>query len=253
MPSLSSLLLRIPDQFKPLAALGIGSLILVILVLLHGFGLHEILVEFKRATMRLRRGRPHLARARLRFGWAIFQMLLLHIMEITAWAFALVHLGLIVHAADSVYFCANAYTTLGYGAVDLGIHWRTISPIIAISGLFTFAWTTSTLVSMVTSYVQLIEQLEGERMEELDMRAAAREAECDTLIKEKQAESGSRGPRRKPPGKRFLRGGRFGGEKRDEDLQQAARDKVRGIREQECADEQKLGDIASPGDPESKK
>src|SRR5271166_3666374 len=56
-------------------------------------------------------------------------------------------------------FCANAYSTLGYGSVDLEPHWRNISPIIGISGLFTFAWTTRVLVEMVTLHRQLIGHL----------------------------------------------------------------------------------------------
>jgi hypothetical protein len=79
------------------------------------------------------------------------------------WAYTLIYLGLIARAYDAIYFCANAYTTLGYGSVDLEAHWRLISPIIGISGLFTFAWTTSALIDVVSSHRQLIDQLEDER------------------------------------------------------------------------------------------
>ena len=37
--------------------------------------------------------------------------------------------------------------------------WRDIGPVIAISGLFTFAWTTSTLVDIVKKQHELIEKL----------------------------------------------------------------------------------------------
>ena len=189
MPNLSSLLLKIPDEFKPLAALGIGALILVILVLFHGLGLHRILVYFKRVELRLRIGRPHLGWAGLLFGWAVFLMLSLHILEIIFWAYALNRLGLIVRPGDAMYFCANAYTTLGYGAVDLGPAWRNISPIIAISGLFTFAWTTSSLVSIVSNYLKLVEKLEDERLQEQRLRSAARKAKLDAMVRERVAEN----------------------------------------------------------------
>ena len=68
----------------------------------------------------------------------------------------------------------EAYTTLGYGIVDLDPQWRNISPIIGISGLFTFAWTTSALVGVVTGHNRLLEQLEIEREKQLELRAAAR-------------------------------------------------------------------------------
>jgi hypothetical protein len=62
MPHLSELLAKIPDEFKPMAALGIGAFMLVFLVLLHGTGLHGILVRRKRRELRLRAGRPLLIR-----------------------------------------------------------------------------------------------------------------------------------------------------------------------------------------------
>jgi signal transduction histidine kinase len=163
MPDLSSLLAKIPDDLKPLAALGIGAVMLVFLVLFHGAGLHLILVLRKRRARQLRLERPHLVAAFLLFGWSIFLLLTLHIAEFMMWAYALMYLGLIARAYDAIYFCANAYTTLGYGSVDLETHWRLISPIIGISGLFTFAWTTSALIDVVSSQRKLIDQLEDER------------------------------------------------------------------------------------------
>ena len=155
MSDLSSLLREIPDEFKPLAALGIGALILVGLVLFHGAGLHRILVWRKRVERRLRLGRPHLLAAAIFFASAVFLMLTLHIAEILIWSFLLTHLGLIERVRDSIYFCANAYTTVGYGQVALEDKWRNISPIIAFSGLFTFAWTTSSLVDLVRAHSQI--------------------------------------------------------------------------------------------------
>jgi 4-amino-4-deoxy-L-arabinose transferase-like glycosyltransferase len=117
----------------------------------------------KRRERRLRLERPHLVAAFLLFGWSVFLLLTLHIAEFMMWAYTLIYLGLIARAYDAIYFCANAYTTLGYGSVDLEAHWRLISPIIGISGLFTFAWTTSALIDVVSSQRQLIDQLEDER------------------------------------------------------------------------------------------
>ncbi len=254
MPSLSSLLLRIPDDFKPLAAIGIGALILVLLVLFHGFGLHKILVYFKRADLRFRIGRPHLWRVGILFGWCVFLMLFLHILEIFAWAFFLFHLGLVLRRADAIYFCANAYTTLGYGAVDLNPAWRNISPIIAISGLFTFAWTTSSLVSIISSYLKLIEQLELERMEQLDLRAAARKSEKQIFLQEKAAEKTSREDARKQAEPlSFFQRRRVWHEEREKEKQMRAaeRDQLRAIIRKENQDEDKLG-TGKPDDPEAK-
>ena len=188
MPDLSALLARIPDEFKPMAALCIGGFMLVLLVLLHGAGLHAILVFRTRISRRLRVGRPHIVAVLLLFGFSVFLMLALHIAEFMIWAFALIRMGLIAHTYDALYFCANAYTTLGYGNVDLGQHWRNLAPIMGISGLFTFAWTTSVLVTVVAGHRQLLEQLEEERVKEMHLRFALRKEEWGALKNEWNSE-----------------------------------------------------------------
>src|SRR5271169_6237938 len=188
MPNLSALLGKIPDEFKPMAALGIGAFMLVFLVLLHGAGLHAILVLRKRRERRLRAGRPLLVKGMFLFASTIFLMLALHIVGFMLWAYALLLMGLVPHAYDAIYFCANAYTTLGYGNVDLGPHWRNIAPIMGISGLFTFAWTTSALVTVVSAHRKLIEQLEEERVQEVQLRFALRKEEWNSLKSERDSE-----------------------------------------------------------------
>jgi len=183
-----TLLGRIPDEFKPLAALGIGAFVLIFLALFHGAGLHWIMVRQTSRERRLRVGPPRLIAAAFLFGSSVFLMLDLHIVEVLAWAFVLNCVGFIVHSYDAIYYCANCYTTLGMGKVDVGEHWRNISPIIGISGLFTFAWTTSALVDVVASHRRLIDQLVVEREREMHMRFALGKKEWAALKSERDAE-----------------------------------------------------------------
>src|SRR5271156_2753959 len=184
--------MEIPDELKPWAALGLGAIILVCLVLFHGSGIHNILLYHKWNERRLWLGRPHHTRATILFGTSVFLMLSLHIIGVLVWAFVLAHLGLIPKANDAIYFCANAYTTLGYGQVDIDPLWRNISPIIGISGLFTFAWTTSALVGVVTSHNRLLEQLVIEREKQLERRAAARNTVTAVRTQEGELERAER-------------------------------------------------------------
>ncbi len=183
-----TLLAKIPDEFKPLAALGIGAFILVFIALFHGSGLHWIQILQHRGERRLRLERPHLVTASFLFGWSVLLMLILHLVEVVIWSFALTQMGLIVKAYDAIYYCANCYTTLGMGRVDVGEHWRIMSAVIGISGLFTFAWTTSALVDVVASNRRLISQLEDEREQEMHMRFALRKQQWETLKTERGAE-----------------------------------------------------------------
>jgi len=84
----------------------------------------------------------------LLLGYAIFLLLGLHLLEIVVWAVGLHYSGLVPNWRTAGLFAANNYTALGSGAV-LPVGWGMLTPIIAISGLFTFGWTGSVLVSMV--------------------------------------------------------------------------------------------------------
>jgi hypothetical protein len=256
VPSLASLLSGIPEEFKPITSLGIGAFILVCLALFHGAGLHHILRITRRGERRLLVGRPHLLRAGFVFGWSIFLMLWLHIAEILIWAFTLNNLGLIARVHDAIYFCANAYTTLGYGTVALEPQWRNISPIIAISGLFTFAWTTSTLVDVVRSHGVLIDQLEDERERQLQLRADARIAVRETITNEKEAERAEKLQAKKQDDGDSL-AEQFRGWKRErreiEELRTTERADVEKILKKEHEDEDALGPGVPPPDSGGKK
>jgi ion channel len=249
---LHSLLMQIPDEFKPWAAMALGSIILVCLVLVHGSGIHWILIFHKRNERRLWAGRPHHSRATMLFGATLFLMLSMHILGVLVWAFSLDHLGLILKADDAIYFCANAYTTLGYGSVDLEPQWRVISPMIAISGLFTFAWTTGALVGVVSGHNRLLEQLEIERDKQLELRAAARGAVQVMRGQETDAERGVRAKREQNHEATGGVRGRFENwhdENREiEVMREAERARIAEIRRKESEDEDKLG----PGMPPAK-
>ena len=184
----AELLRQVPAEFTLAASLAIGSIILVCLVLFHGMGIHWIGSFHKRGARRLREGRPHIIGALFLFGAAVFLLLTLHVIGVLGWSAALIHLGLIRTAKDAIYFCANAYTTLGYGQVDLDPQYRIISPIIGISGLFTFAWTTSALVNIVGGHEKLLETLQNERAKERELRRNLTRSVLDAHASEREAE-----------------------------------------------------------------
>src|SRR3984885_14171218 len=255
MFDLSTLLEKIPDEYKPMAALGIGSLMLVGLALFPGAGLHIISNQQKRRQRQLRLGRPRLAAGALLFGWSVFLMLALHVVEIMMWAFVIIHTGFVKHAYDAIYYCANAYTTLGMGSLDIDRNWRNISPIIAISGLFTFAWTTSALVDVVASNGRLLEQLEDEREREMEMRFTLRKEEWDVLKKERDAAQSEREKTRtQVSGVPFLQRHKIwkAERKTEADLHSAERAEIEELRRKERQKEEQLGPGATSTDPQDK-
>src|SRR5262249_22606203 len=86
-------------------------------------------------------------------------MLILHLAEICLWGLVLHGGGLVHDIHEAMYFSANTYTTLGMGPMPLPHLWHELSPIIAIAGLFTFAWTTSELFNIVGEQHDLVADL----------------------------------------------------------------------------------------------
>ena len=93
----------------------------------------------------------------------ILLILILHITEACIWGVVLNKLGLIQNLRDSIYFSANTYTTIGYGLMILPFDWRELSPIMAMSGLFTFAWTTGEMFNIAQSQHKLVAELAEHR------------------------------------------------------------------------------------------
>ena len=151
-----------PGEFGQ-TVFGLGALVLVVIVVIHGFGLDRIVVRYKGAAQKLREQASPTAVATGVFAWSIFLMLVLHILETLVWALVVNRAGLIPQIRDAVYFCANAYTTLGEGDPILPASWRELSPIMAISGLFTFGWTTSVMFNIVGDHHDLCDELRAKR------------------------------------------------------------------------------------------
>ncbi len=145
-----------------LEVFAIGAAVLVTITLVHGSVLGFIVRDYRRGARRLLQHANHPFWASLQFGRAVLLMLVLHVVDMCIWATMLNRLGLVPDVRNSLYFTANSYTTLGYGNMPLGLGWRELSPMMAISGLFTFAWTTSVMFNVVGYQHGLIDQLTEE-------------------------------------------------------------------------------------------
>ncbi len=163
MSSASFLLPSISPDLIPLEVLAFGGVMLVIIVLLHGAGLDRVVTRYKRRADTLRaKGRPpHFATCV--FATTILLILILQIAEACNWGVVLNKAGLIQNLRDSIYFSANTYTTIGYGLMILPFDWRELSPIMAMSGLFTFAWTTGEMFNIAQRQHQLVADLSEHR------------------------------------------------------------------------------------------
>ncbi len=165
MPLFIVYLAQLRDDAIPFEVIGLGAIMLVIITLIHGAGLDRIVSHYKKRAERLREKRGHPRLAPLVFAGSILLMLFLHMAEICVWGITLHRIGLILNLRDAIYFAANTYTTLGMGPMSLPHSWRELSPMIAIAGLFTFAWTTSEMFNIVGDQHNLVADLSAKHRE----------------------------------------------------------------------------------------
>jgi hypothetical protein len=143
--------LSAPD---PVLETVLGTITLIVIIFVHGAGIRTINQRFSRSWVLMDHGTPHW-RINLLLACTIGALAVLHFAETLLWSLPLSVLGLIPSLRDSYYYVLQSYTTLGGGSVTLPDQWRLIGPIIAMSGLFTFGWTGSVLVSIMTEFGKL--------------------------------------------------------------------------------------------------
>ncbi len=136
---------------NPILEVILGTLTMIAVIFVHGAGIRTINRQFNRAWVHVT-GATALWRLDLLLAVTIGSLALLHFAETLLWATPLVLLDIVPTLRDSYYFVLQSYTTLGDDTVRLPDDWRLIGPIIAMSGLFTFGWTVSVLVNIMTAF-----------------------------------------------------------------------------------------------------
>ncbi len=131
------------------AELGYALIVLVIVIVFHGWCMAQISRFFGRRFARFTSATRQW-RVSFLMSVTIALLALSHLFETFIWAAPIWLLGLIPNLRDAYYFVLEAYTTLGESTVTLPESWRLLGPLIAISGLFTFSWTGSVLVYVMT-------------------------------------------------------------------------------------------------------
>lgn len=136
------------SEVMPAADMLAGGLMLILIILVHAAGIRATNSHVLHRS-KLLLARPSIWRADMLMSSTVFMLLGLHLVEIFAWAAALVSSGLVTNWRLAGFFAGNTYTTVGYGTIILPDGWKMLTPIIAISGLFTFGWSGSVLVDLV--------------------------------------------------------------------------------------------------------
>jgi ion channel len=82
-------------------------------------------------------------------GW----MVVLHLAEITVWAFFYVWKDAWGDLASALYFSAVTYTTTGYGDLVLPPPWRLVGGVEALTGILMCGWSTGFFFAIVSRMI----------------------------------------------------------------------------------------------------
>ena len=133
------------ERWLPLWEIAFGAGTLIASLIIHGFGM-----LFVQRRNRDYQQLPAFAlRREVAFSVLILMLMFTHLIEVLLWAAALVLIDVIPVFRDAYYYAAVTYTTLGYAEGTLAPQWRILAPMMAMSGVFAFGWTTSVLFAIV--------------------------------------------------------------------------------------------------------
>ena len=86
--------------------------------------------------------------AHLLFFSSILILLMSHIVQILIWAAFLYWPGIMVNPHNAMLLAGSTYTTVGFANDTLPEQWQLLEVIMAVTGLFAFAWSTSIMYAL---------------------------------------------------------------------------------------------------------
>ena len=131
----------------------LGGAMLVLVMVFHGVLLLEISKRYEVKTFLYLSAKKYSA-VGFCFYTSVFCLFVTHIAEILIWGFALYAFKLLPELGQSILFSGSTYTAMGFMDDSLPDGWKMLAVIIAFSGMFTFAWTASVMITMTRSFRQ---------------------------------------------------------------------------------------------------
>lgn len=132
----------------PFLEILLGCFFIICTMIIHSIGMYTVMHKFELNWPVFLNEKKEFKR-QFYFGNLVLIMLLTHILEVFSIALILD----VIHAFNGLrtafYFTGETYTTLGAGDILLPSGWRQLALFIAMSGLFSFGWSTGVLVGIV--------------------------------------------------------------------------------------------------------
>lgn len=141
----------------------LGGVMLLVVMVFHGVLLLQIAKRYEVKTF-LYLAEKKYSSVAASFYISVFCLFLTHIAEILIWGVALFAFKLIPGLGQSILFSGSTYTAMGFMEDILPQGWKMLAIIIAFSGMFSFAWTASVMISMTKNFRQAYTKLHMKKL-----------------------------------------------------------------------------------------
>ena len=128
-----------------LTRLFVACCLMAVCVVIHAAGLSWAIRRLRRSTVPAARFWPSTWLFIVVATWIV----LLHLVEISAWAAVYFSNGAIPDLPSALYFSAVTYTTTGYGDIVLPHPWRLDGGVEALTGILMCGWSTGFFFAIV--------------------------------------------------------------------------------------------------------
>jgi Ion channel len=129
----------------------VASLMVLLCVVIHGFGLFNLsrALRSETALERLQHIDPLSRRGAVFTLGAVIAMLALHGVEIWLFTFTYLVLGAIPDLEAALYFSTISYSTVGYSDTHVAHDWRLLGAFESVLGIFLLGWSTAFFFRMI--------------------------------------------------------------------------------------------------------
>jgi hypothetical protein len=131
-----------------LTRLAVGFVLMAVCVTIHAVGVSVALHRLRRSPVPPPRFLPRTQVLLLLASWVV----VLHLVEIAAWALLFTWNGAMPDLSSALYFSAVTYTTTGYGDLVLPKHFRLDGGIEALTGILMCGWSTGFFFTVVNRF-----------------------------------------------------------------------------------------------------
>lgn len=134
------------DVFN-IPALVIGALTLLFCLAMQGSTVALVMAIFKPRIRSMVAQKRNIAGHAMFFA-SILTLLMAHLLQISVWAAVLDMVGGIANPHQAVLLAGSTLTTVGFANDTLPQQWQLFTVIMAVTGLFAFAWSTSIMYAL---------------------------------------------------------------------------------------------------------